>query len=223
MPGRAVVILSGGLDSTVLLYSMIRDGYDPIAVTFNYGQKHSREIECAKRTCQELRVPHRIFDLTGLAEVFGGSSLTSACLDVPEGHYQAENMKSTVVPNRNSIMLNLAMGFAIANDIQMVAYGAHSGDHAIYPDCREEFVEAIQHLATLVDYKPINIVVPFLHWTKAEIVEYGVNLNVSFNNTYSCYKGGEIHCGKCGTCTERKEAFALANVEDPTEYDRSND
>ena len=219
MRGKAVVILSGGLDSTVLLYSMIRDGNEPIAITFNYGQKHSREIECAKRTCQELGVPHRIFDLTGLAEVFGGSSLTSSNLDVPEGHYQAENMKSTVVPNRNSIMLNLAMGFAIANDIQIVAYGAHAGDHEIYPDTRPEFVAAIQNLAKLVDYKPIDIQVPFLHWTKAEIVEYGSNLNVSFDYTSSCYNGREKACGKCGTCTERLEAFKLAGVKDTVEYE----
>jgi len=216
---KIVVILSGGLDSTVLLYDMLHQGYDVRALTFNYGQKHSREIECAEKTCKYLQVPHEVLSLECLAAILQSSSLISSSLDVPEGHYQAENMKSTVVPNRNSIMLNIAMAYAINIGIRKIAYGAHAGDHAIYPDCRPEFVEAIQDLAKCVDYEEIEIIAPYLQWTKADIVKRGLGLNVNFALTYSCYKGGAKHCGKCGTCTERLEAFKLAHAIDPVDYE----
>jgi 7-cyano-7-deazaguanine synthase len=217
MKEKCVVILSGGLDSTVLLYTIIAEGLDPEAITFSYGQRHRREIDYARKTCEDLRVPHNVLYLDSLAPIFIGSSLTDE-IDVPEGHYQDESMKSTVVPNRNSIMINLAMAYAIGRKIKYVAYGAHAGDHAIYPDCRPIFVERIQKLAEVVDYNPLYIKVPFLIYKKEDIVRIGQGLKVPFANTYSCYKGGEIHCGVCGTCTERKEAFKNAGVEDPTEY-----
>jgi len=213
-----VVIYSGGLDSTVLLYQLRSAGQSLHCLSFNYGQKHLRELNFAHDNCLALGIPHLIGDLTGLAPVFAGSALTDRELVVPEGHYQDQSMRSTVVPNRNMIMLSLALGWAVSLQAEGVAYAAHAGDHAIYPDCRPNFVRGMQEVAKLCDYQQLEVVVPFMTMSKAEIVALGADLGVPFINTWSCYVGGELHCGKCGTCVERREAFVVAGVVDPTRY-----
>lgn len=215
---RVVVVLSGGLDSTTLLHHHIRAGDIVRALCVNYGQRHQREIQSAHHTCARLQVPFLVADLHDLSTILPGSSQTDSTVDVPEGHYAEESMKATVVPNRNMILLSVALGHAIAHKFEAVSYAAHAGDHAIYPDCRPEFVDALNEAAKLCDWHPVEILRPFIKQTKAEIVRHGANLGVNFSYTYSCYKGKEKHCGKCGTCVERKEAFALAKVFDPTEY-----
>ena len=215
---KIICVFSGGLDSTVLLYKLVNEGYDVTAVSFNYGQRHTKELEYAAKTCGNLNVKHKLIDISSIVDIFAGSALTDA-VDVPAGHYEEESMKVTVVPNRNSIFLNLAMAYGIGKRIYNLSYGAHAGDHEIYPDTRPAFVEAFNKLAKTVDYEPIDVITPFLNIRKEDIVKEGARLGVPFNNTWSCYSGGKIHCGVCGTCTERKEAFQLAGIEDPTEYE----
>jgi 7-cyano-7-deazaguanine synthase len=221
----SVIILSGGLDSSVLLYSLLDRGQRVSALSFNYGQKHARELLSAQivasgATHPGLRdeVSHRVVDLSSIQPLISNSSQTSSEIEVPHGHYQDENMKLTVVPNRNMIMLSIAIGYAINIKADFVAYGAHAGDHPIYPDCRPEFIEALSHAAVLADWHKVGILRPFIGLTKAEIVSLGASLGVPFEETWSCYEGGEIHCGRCGTCVERREAFELARVSDPTQY-----
>ena len=169
--------------------------------------------------CSVLEVPCDIVDLSALRPLIAGqSSLTNPFIEVPEGHYANVTMKATVVPNRNMILLAVAIGHAISLGYDAVAYGAHSGDHAIYPDCREVFAAAMSTAALLCDWREIKLLRPFVDITKADIVELGAELSVPYALTWSCYRGGELHCGKCGTCVERREAFELAGVEDPTEY-----
>jgi 7-cyano-7-deazaguanine synthase len=163
-------------------------------------------------------VTHQTADLSGVGHLLAGSSLTSADIEVADGHYTEETMKSTVVPNRNMILLALTTGYALSIAADQVAYAAHSGDHAIYPDCRNEFADAMATAIELCDWKTVTLVRPFVDWTKADIVRRGHDLAVPFEQTWSCYKGGERHCGRCGTCIERREAFDLAGVEDPTSY-----
>ncbi len=151
--------------------------------------------------------------------MLGGSSLTDPAVDVPLGHYEAENMKATIVPNRNMVFLAVATAWAISQKAQYIAYAAHSGDHAIYPDCRPEFADAMAQAIKLADWHPVELLRPFVSKTKAEIVKLGQELGVPYQWTWSCYQGGSVHCGACGTCIERREAFALAGVPDPTEYD----
>lgn len=215
---KTILILSGGLDSTVLLYKLKAEGRDVKALSINYGQRHSKELEFAKKTCAKLGVEHQIVDLSSLKPLLGGSSQTDANVVVPDGHYAAENMKLTVVPNRNSIMLNVAAAWAISEKADTIAYGAHAGDHQIYPDCREEFVDALNKTLALADWHVVQIERPFIHISKTDVVKLGSKLNVPFVETWSCYKGGEISCGTCGTCYERRESFIEAGVVDPTPY-----
>ncbi|MGB0745055.1 MAG: 7-cyano-7-deazaguanine synthase QueC [Opitutales bacterium] len=215
---KTLVIYSGGLDSTVLLYELHQAGHEVGALSINYGQRHACELECAASICRELGIKHRVADLSAIQALLAGSSLTSPEIEVAEGHYTEERMKTTVVPNRNMILLAIATGHALSIGAQEVAYAAHSGDHAIYPDCRNEFADAMAQAMTLCDWKQVELSRPFVDWTKAEIVKRGAELGVPFERTWSCYKGGETHCGRCGTCIERREAFDLAGVEDPTEY-----
>ncbi len=219
-----LVLLSGGMDSTVALADQINRYGKASAVSFNYGQRHSRELDSAKLITAYYRRldpnsigDHFVLDLTGAAVAFKGSALTGKG-SVPEGHYEDESMKRTVVPNRNMILLSLASGVAIAHNLNRVVYGAHAGDHAIYPDCRPEFYEAVSQAVKLGNYKAPALVAPFIELTKADIAKKGAKLKVPFQLTWSCYKGGKVHCGKCGTCTERREAFELSGVEDPVEY-----
>ncbi|GEM_PF-92840 len=218
---RLVLIYSGGLDSTVLLYSLQHEGHAVHALSIDYGQRHKRELEGARTICRTLGVPHEVADLGGLNPLLAGSSLTSRALAVPDGHYAEETMKQTIVPNRNMIMLAIAGGWALSLKCEAVAYAAHGGDHAIYPDCRHEFTQAVDQALRLADWNELYLWCPFLNRSKADIVRLGDSLGVPFGQTWSCYKGGRTHCGRCGTCVERREAFYLAGVKDPTRYAKS--
>jgi len=218
MTEKAVVILSGGMDSTTLLYDIVDSGAEVYAVSFDYGQKHIRELFCAKKTCKILNVPHRIINLKILNDI-APSALTRKDVDVPEGDYKDDNMKQTVVPNRNMVMLSLATVFAISIKATKLYYGAHSGDHTIYPDCRPEFVEVMKTAIELADWNKVELDVPYLFIHKGEIVHRGIKLNVDFKNTWTCYKGKEKACGMCGACRERLEAFYYAGIKDPIEYE----
>jgi 7-cyano-7-deazaguanine synthase len=165
-----------------------------------------------------LAVPHELADLSGVQHLLAGSSLTSPEIPVAEGHYTQDSMKSTVVPNRNMLFLALATSYALSVDATAVAYAAHSGDHAIYPDCRREFADAMQTAIQLADWNTIELMRPFVDWNKAEIVHRGAQLNTPLEETWSCYNGGQVHCGRCGTCIERREAFDLCGIKDPTLY-----
>ncbi len=218
---KTVLIYSGGLDSTTLLYQLKAEGRDLKALSINYGQRHSLELEYAKKVCAKLGVEHRVADLSALKPLLGGSSQTDGTVDVPEGHYAAENMKLTVVPNRNMLMLSVAAAWAISEKADTIAYAAHAGDHAIYPDCRPEFVDALNGALALADWHNVQIERPFINITKGGIVKLGAQLGVPFAETWSCYKGKEVHCGRCGTCVERLLAFKEAGVTDPTPYEDS--
>jgi 7-cyano-7-deazaguanine synthase len=215
---KTVIVYSGGLDSTVLLYHLRAAGHDLHALSVDYGQRHRCELAHAAKICAELGIPQPVADLSALQPLLAGSSLTSPEIEVAEGHYTAESMKSTVVPNRNMIFLSVATGHALSIKAGQIAYAAHSGDHAIYPDCRNEFADAMATAIELADWEKVTLVRPFVDWTKADIVRRGAALNVPFVKTWSCYKGGDVHCGRCGTCIERREAFDLAGVTDPTRY-----
>lgn len=222
MRQRAVAIVSGGMDSTVLAYLLADKGYALHLLSFDYGQRHAKELTYASRTAARLGARHDIIDLTSLNVLLHGSALTSADIEVPDGHYAEDTMKQTVVPNRNAIMLSIACGAAVADGAQMLATGVHSGDHYIYPDCRPEFVDSIEAtfltgMEGFID-PDFQVYAPFLYKTKADIAQYGAQLAVPWEDTWSCYKGGDVHCGSCGTCYERREAFAIADVADPTEY-----
>ncbi len=212
-----VSLTSGGLDSTVLLYHLRSQGITVHALAIDYGQRHRKELEFSRSLCMSLSVPFEIADLSGIAKLISGSSLTSG-EDVPEGHYAEDSMKATVVPNRNMIMLSVAAGWALNLKADAVAYAAHGGDHTIYPDCRPEFADALDAVIQLTDWHVVKLFRPFVEKTKADLVRLGAKLNVPFERTWSCYKGLEKHCGKCGTCVERRDAFDLAGVDDPTEY-----
>lgn len=214
---KTILIYSGGLDSTTLLYRLLADGHEVKCLSVNYGQKHKKEIDSAKYFCRKLQVDHEVVDLSNVTKLISSSSLTSD-QEVPEGHYEEESMKATVVPNRNMIMLSIAIGWAINEKFDYVAYAAHNGDHAIYPDCREEFVDKVSQAAELADWHPVKIIRPFVKLSKADIARQAGELNIDVSKTWSCYKGGELHCGKCGTCVERIEAFQLANTKDTTIY-----
>ncbi len=215
---RTVVVYSGGLDSTVLLAHLLAEGREVHALTIHYGQRHAREIESARAVCAHYGVEHRVADLRALGAIFGSNSLTNTAVDVAEGHYTEESMKTTVVPNRNMILLAVAAARAIALKADTLAYAAHSGDHTIYPDCRPEFADAMDHAIGLADWHKVRLERPMVNWSKSDIVRRGAELGVPFALTWSCYKGGAKHCGRCGTCVERREAFRLAGIADPTEY-----
>lgn len=220
MKKKAVVIYSGGMDSFTILNKALKEGYELYALTFNYGQRHSKEIEFAKDVCAELGINHRIIDITAINQLLQSSSLTtSSSIDIPEGHYEAANMKSTVVPNRNMILLSLAIGYAVDIGASKVYYGAHSGDHAIYPDCRPDFVHAMNKVAKLANYEPVDIVTPYLNSSKTEILADGLSIGLDYGKTWTCYNGREKACGKCGSCIERLEAFAENNATDPLPYE----
>jgi len=218
MPQKVVVIYSGGMDSFTVLHNAIRAGHQVYALSFNYGQRHVKELICAQNVCQELGIHHKIVDISAINQLIGGSSLTDD-IEVPEGHYAADNMKSTVVPNRNMILLSLAVGYAVSLDAQAVYYGAHSGDHFIYPDCRPEFVQKMHDVCQIANYEPVDIISPYLHQTKIEILKDGLAMGLDYSKTWTCYNGREKACGKCGSCQERLEAFALNQVTDPLPYE----
>jgi 7-cyano-7-deazaguanine synthase len=218
---KAIAIVSGGMDSVTLAYLIDSLGYSLHLLSFNYGQRHVKELESAAHCAAALGAEHSIIDLSGVGALLKGSALTDN-IAVPEGHYADENMRITVVPNRNAIMLSIAYGVAVAEGAEVVATGIHAGDHAVYPDCRPLFAnlfEVMQDAAVEgFGHPKLRLYTPFIHKTKADIVTMGRELSVPFDDTWSCYQGGDLHCGKCGTCVERHEAFELAEVVDPTRY-----
>lgn len=218
MPNKVVVIYSGGMDSFTVLHKAVQAGHDVYALSFNYGQRHVKELQCAATVCQQLGIKHKIVDISAINQLLAGSSLTDD-IDIPEGHYAADNMKSTVVPNRNMILLSLAVGYAVSIGANQVYYGAHSGDHFIYPDCRPEFVQKMHDVCQIANYEPVDIVSPYLQQTKIEILADGLAMGLDYSQTWTCYNGREKACGKCGSCQERLEAFALNHTTDPLPYE----
>lgn len=213
----SVIIVSGGMDSITLLY----DKKDEIAlgISFDYGSNHnSKEIPYAKMHCERLGIKHITINLDFIHQYFKSSLLEGADA-IPEGHYAADNMKSTVVPFRNGIMLSIAVGIAESHKLKNVLIANHAGDHTIYPDCRPEFISAMDKAASNGTYVNARVVAPYTNITKGEIAKIGKELGIDYTETWSCYKGGNKHCGKCGTCVERKEALAEAGIIDTTEYE----
>lgn len=220
----ALILNSGGMDSTTAVADTLQryDSDRVVTISFDYGQRHKNmELGAAELVAAHFGLQHLVIDLSPLTPLLSGSALTDPTIPVPDGHYEAETMKITVVPNRNSIMLSIAFGIARAAGATEVVAGMHAGDHAIYPDCRASFAEAFNEAMLLANddiTEPPMLVTPFISMTKAEIVDLGTALQVPYELTYSCYKGEKLHCGTCGTCTERREAFQLAGVTDPTLY-----
>lgn len=213
----SVIILSGGVDSTTLLH--YKKQRIALALSFDYGSNHNhREIEFAKWQCSQLGVEHIVIPLDFMGKYFQSSLLTGA-QDIPKGEYDAENMKSTVVPFRNGIMLSIACGMAESRGLKHVMMANHGGDHAIYPDCRPEFTKAMSGAMKAGTYEGVTLIDPFTHITKGDIIALGHKLGVDYGYTYSCYCGNEKHCGECGTCKERRQAFEDAGIIDPTEYE----
>ncbi|MFK0333263.1 7-cyano-7-deazaguanine synthase QueC [Rhizobium sp. NPDC090275] len=217
---KTIVICSGGLDSVSLAHRIAAEQQLIGLLSFDYGQRHRKELDYAAACAKRLGVPHQIIDIRPIGSHLTGSALTDN-IDVPDGHYAEETMKATVVPNRNAIMLAIAFGLAAAQKADAVAVAVHGGDHFIYPDCRPGFIDAFQVMqdAALDGYASVKLQAPYVNATKADIVTDGAKHGTPFAETWSCYKGGARHCGRCGTCVERREAFHLAGVADPTEYE----
>jgi 7-cyano-7-deazaguanine synthase len=218
MTEKVVVIYSGGMDSFTVLNRALKDGKEVYALSFDYGQRHVKELECASSVCKSLNIKHKVIDISAINQLLAGSSLTDD-IDIPEGHYEAENMKSTIVPNRNMILLSLAVAYAVSVGAAQVYYGAHSGDHAIYPDCRPEFVQKMNDVCQIANYESVDIFSPYLTVNKTAILTDGLSMGLDYSNTWTCYNGREKACGKCGACQERLEAFADNKVIDPIEYE----
>jgi len=215
---KAVIILSGGMDSATLLAKMHHEGNVIQTLTFDYGSKHNEvEIAYAEKLAQHYSIPNQVIELPFINELFKSDLLKSGG-EIPKGHYKDKTMRSTVVPFRNGIMLSIAVGYAESIGFETVGIGSHSGDHAIYPDCRSTFISWMRQAAIQGTYAKISIYAPFIQITKSHIVKIGDQLGVLYEKTWSCYKDGAVHCGKCGTCVERKEAFKEAGVKDPTTY-----
>ncbi|WP_235018384.1 7-cyano-7-deazaguanine synthase QueC [Thermomonospora echinospora] len=218
-----MVIASGGLDSTTLAYWLKAEGTQQLTLLgVDYGQRHRVELSYLKRTAAKLGAWHVQLGVPDLGKLLAGSALTDPQVQVPSGHYTDVSMRATVVPNRNALLLDLAVGLAISAKADAVAFGAHAGDQPIYPDCRPAFVDAYTRMAAVANEGFLTVgfkvVAPFLTWTKADIVRVAAALGVPFGDTWSCYRGDTWHCGRCGTCAERKKAFARAGLVDPTHY-----
>ncbi|MGM9836894.1 MAG: 7-cyano-7-deazaguanine synthase QueC [Paludibacteraceae bacterium] len=212
-----LIILSGGMDSITMLYEYREQ--IALALSFDYGSNHNqRELPFASLHCERLQIPHIIIPLDFIHRYFRSSLLEGADA-IPEGNYDDDNMRSTVVPFRNGIMLAIAAGMAESRGFDRIMMANHAGDHAIYPDCRADFVEAMSQAAALGTYNNVRLFTPYTNLTKADIARHGKELGIDYSETWSCYKGGEIHCGKCGTCVERREALREAGIEDKTPYE----
>lgn len=212
----SIIIVSGGMDSITLLY----DRQDSIAlgISFDYGSNHNaNEIPLAQKHCRKLGIRHIIIDLGFIHQHFK-SSLLEGANAIPDGNYNEENMKSTVVPFRNGIMLSIAAGIAESHNLTKILIANHGGDHTLYPDCRPGFIQAMDDAVSAGTFVDVHIEAPYTHLTKTEIASRGKNLGIDYSETWSCYKGGDIHCGTCGTCVERKEALREAGINDTTEY-----
>ncbi|TBR41806.1 7-cyano-7-deazaguanine synthase QueC [Marinomonas agarivorans] len=219
MTKKIVVVYSGGMDSYTVLHKAIATGAEVYAISFNYGQKHSKELLVAAKVCQQLGLVHKVVDIRMINELMVGSSLLAGGSEIPEGHYEGDNMKSTVVPNRNMILLSMAIAYAVSLEASQVFYGAHSGDHHIYPDCRPEFVQAMNAVSMIANYQSVEIIAPFLNDSKNDILAAGLAMGLDYKNTWTCYNGRDKACGKCGACNERLEAFAENDTVDPLEYE----
>ncbi|MFB9952479.1 7-cyano-7-deazaguanine synthase QueC [Rhizobium puerariae] len=217
---KTIVVCSGGLDSVSLAHRIAGEQELLGLVSFDYGQRHRKELDFAAACAGRLGVPHQVVDMRTIGGELSGSALTDD-VDVPDGHYAEETMRITVVPNRNAIMLAVAFGIAAARQAEAIAIAVHGGDHFIYPDCRPGFINAFQTMQdhALDGYASVKLLAPYVNGSKAEIVADGARHGVPFAETWSCYKGGVRHCGRCGTCVERREAFHLAGINDPTDYE----
>ncbi|GGX77900.1 7-cyano-7-deazaguanine synthase [Litchfieldella qijiaojingensis] len=215
---RAVVIYSGGMDSFTVLHRALREGYDIHALSFDYGQRHARELEVAARVCQRLGIAHQIVDLRAIHGLIDNSALTDPTRELPSGDYDSDNLTATVVPNRNMILLSLAIAQAVNLGASKVFYGAHGGDHVLYPDCRPLFVERMNEVAAIANFEAVEICVPYLHSSKREILAEGLAMGLDYADTWTCYRGEALACGQCGSCRERLAAFAAHGIEDPLAY-----
>jgi 7-cyano-7-deazaguanine synthase len=215
---KIVTLLSGGMDSTTLIAFYLQSGHDVRPISINYGQKHFKEIRSAHMIADHYNLYLERVDLSVLGQIMR-SSQTDADKAIPEGHYEEESMKQTVTPNRNMVLISIAAAYAISIGADGVAFAAHHGDHAIYPDCRPAFVDAMRIALSECYYTLIRLEAPFLGLSKQGILHYGLALKVPYEKTWTCYKGGRVSCGRCGTCVERLEAFHQNNIPDPLEYE----
>ena len=216
---NALLICSGGFDSVTLAYRLASENALGALLSFDYGQRHKKELDAARLCAERLQVPHLVMDISHIGAQLSGSALTDD-IDVPHGHYSEDNMKLTVVPNRNAIMLTIAFGVAASRGFNAVALAVHGGDHFIYPDCRPDFIRLFAEMQqqALDGVADVGLFAPYVNTDKTEIARDAARFKVPVAETWSCYEGGEQHCGRCGTCVERIEAMALAGVDDPTSY-----
>ncbi|WP_420820178.1 7-cyano-7-deazaguanine synthase QueC [Salinicola halophilus] len=218
MNSAAVVIYSGGMDSYTVLHRAIREGYRVHALSFDYGQRHAKELEIAAEVCRTQGIPHRVVDIRAIHQLIDNSALTDPDREIPVGEYDGDNLADTVVPNRNMILLSLAIGYAVNIDAPICFYGAHGGDHILYPDCRPEFVERMNDVSAIANFEPVEIRAPYLERTKAEILKDGLDMRLDYAKTWTCYLGQARACGECGSCRERLAAFAHWGETDPLPY-----
>jgi len=212
---KLVTLCSGGLDSVTLAYMLKDLEHEQLLLHIQYGQKHSKEIYLVGKAAKELDCPLKVVAVLG---AFGSDALTNSSIEVPAGKYSPENLAVTVVPNRNAIFANIAASLAVSLGYDGIALAVHGGDHEVYPDCRPKFIRSLKRFLYVATGGELEVYAPFVNVPKADIVSLGTSLGVPFADTWSCYRGGELHCGKCGTCVERREAFKAAGVEDPTVY-----
>ncbi|MEA3250766.1 MAG: 7-cyano-7-deazaguanine synthase QueC [Pseudomonadota bacterium] len=215
---KAVVIYSGGMDSYTVLHRALRQGYFVHALSFDYGQRHAKELAIARRVCQRLNIAHQVIDIRAIHSLIDNSALTDATRPLPAGNYDADSVAATVVPNRNMILLSLAIAHAVNIDADACFYGAHGGDHVLYPDCRPEFVERMNAASAVANFNAVRIEAPYLHASKGDILADGLRMGLDYAQTWTCYQGGELACGECGSCRERLAAFAELGLADPLAY-----
>ncbi|WP_252109203.1 MULTISPECIES: 7-cyano-7-deazaguanine synthase QueC [unclassified Halomonas] len=218
-----VVIYSGGMDSFTVLHRALKEELSVHALSFDYGQRHRRELDTARKVCETLAIPHQVVDIRAIHGLIDNSALTDAAATMPDADYAEENLQATVVPNRNMILLSLAIAKAVNIGAGRVDYGAHGGDHVLYPDCRPAFVDAMRHAAAIANFEPVEVHAPYLGATKAEILREGLAMGLDYRDTWTCYEGRELACGRCGSCRERLAAFAENGVTDPIEYAAANE
>ncbi|MDN3557895.1 7-cyano-7-deazaguanine synthase QueC [Halomonas maura] len=218
-----VVIYSGGMDSYTVLHRALREGREVHALSFDYGQRHARELDVAREVCHKLGVPHQVVDITAIHGLIDASALTDAGRELPDADYAEANLKDTVVPNRNMILLSLAIAKAVNIGAERVDYGAHGGDHVLYPDCRPAFVDAMNAVAGIANFEPVSLHAPYLRAGKAEILADGLAMGLDYAETWTCYRGEALACGRCGSCRERLAAFAANGVHDPLAYQADSD
>lgn len=216
---KTVVIYSGGMDSFTVLHRALREGLSVHALSFDYGQRHARELDAARQVCASLGLPHQVVDIRAIHGLIDNSALTNPDQAMPQGEYGADNLRATVVPNRNMILLSLAIAKAVNIGAGRVDYGAHGGDHILYPDCRPEFVEAMNHVAGIANFEPVKLHAPYLSSSKADILREGLAMGLDYRHTWTCYEGRELACGVCGSCRERLAAFSANGVTDPLTYE----